>query len=173
MVGLFDRMEESMERFETLFGWHVGDAARACQQSEISQMYDKHFNHNMELTQDPTILASLQEKNRLDIELYEFARTLYDYQGRVLFGIKGAHSPLQLQASGSAGEQNMYPAAGHISHPEQQSGPSRPLSNDLRSETITSEISGGVGCLHCRGLVWTLLVLSCSALLFFTNVIIH
>ena len=166
-------MEESIERFETFFGWHVGDAARACQQSEISQMYDKHFNHNMELPQDPTLLASLQEKNRLDIELYEFARTLYDYQGRVLFGINGAHSPLQLQASGSAGEQNMYPAAGHISHPEQQSGPSRPLSNDLRSETIASEISGGVGCLHCRGLVWTLLVLSCSALLFFTNVIIH
>ena len=62
VVGLFDRMEESMERFETFFGWHVGDAARACQQSEISHMYDKHLNKQRAIFMSVSIASEIPPK---------------------------------------------------------------------------------------------------------------
>ena len=83
VVGLFQHMEESFERFEAFFGWNVGASERTCQENKIGRVMEKHFNSG----QIPSAaLAPLEEKNRLDMELYDFAVFLFDYQGRVLFG---------------------------------------------------------------------------------------
>lgn len=87
VVGLFDHMEESIERFETFFGWNVGVDAHTCQESEIGHIKAKHYNNVNLPPVDTPSFAALVEKNRIDLELYDYARFLYNYQGQVLFGI--------------------------------------------------------------------------------------
>lgn len=89
VVGLFGNMKESFERFETFFGWNVSGAS-TCQQNEINRVMEKLHNKNIEMPKNAAVLMALAEKNRMDIMLYDYARFLYEYQGRVLFGINKA-----------------------------------------------------------------------------------
>ena len=89
IVGLHDRMEESFERFEMFFGWISN--ARTCQHDEVGRIMDKHRSIAERMpAEGSAALARLMEKNRLDMELYAFARFLFDYQGHTLFGIRPA-----------------------------------------------------------------------------------
>ncbi|KAL7545954.1 hypothetical protein ACHAWF_009307 [Thalassiosira exigua] len=87
VIGLFDRLEESTSRFETFFGWSAGDGARVCQRDEINRAMSASYNRARLDAQDGSALLALRGTVRLDVELHEFAKFLYQYQGRVLFGI--------------------------------------------------------------------------------------
>ena len=70
VVGLFDNIKESFERFETFFGWNVSDA-RTCQQHEINRVMEKLHNKNIEMPKNAAVLMALAKKNRMDIMLYD------------------------------------------------------------------------------------------------------
>ena len=84
-IGLFNRIEESIERFETLFGWKIGHSGHACQQNKINHAMTDEYAV-LPNTVDDMALASLTDKNRIDMVLYDLSRFLFDNQGRVLFG---------------------------------------------------------------------------------------
>lgn len=86
LVGLFDHLEASIIRFETFFGWKIGDAAHACQQNEINQAFAKPYNNAVIPQENADVMSALEGKNQMDLMVYEYARFLYDYQGHVLFG---------------------------------------------------------------------------------------
>lgn len=83
-------MEDSLERFETFFGWNTGDAARTCQHNEVGRTKAKYFNQVAVPMNDMAVMMALREKNGMDEQLYEYARFLYDYQGHALFGINSS-----------------------------------------------------------------------------------
>lgn len=89
VVGLFDRIDESLQRFETFFNWNVNDSANDCQRREVDRRMEKEYN-KVNMDEDRAAYASLMAKNELDMELYEYARFLYDYQGHSLFGVSAA-----------------------------------------------------------------------------------
>lgn len=96
VIGIFESqesLEDSLERFETFFGWNLGSDSinnmhSTCRHEVVSGVMARHYNVNAGLPSNgsPAYMA-LEEKNVMDIELYNFARFLYDYQGRVLFGV--------------------------------------------------------------------------------------
>jgi hypothetical protein len=93
VIGLFESLEESLRRFETFFGWNLGGDSinsrhDACRHEVVSRAMSGYYNANARVPANgsPAHVA-LAEKNAMDLELYDFARFLYDYQGRVLFGV--------------------------------------------------------------------------------------
>jgi len=93
IVGLYDRMQESFERFETFFGWNTGNA-HTCQHNEVGRILDKHQHTAEQMPAEGSVaLAILMKKNGSDMALYEFARFLFDYQGLTLFGMSLASEP--------------------------------------------------------------------------------
>jgi hypothetical protein len=93
VIGLFKSLEDSLRRFETFFGWNLGSDSMnnrhdACRHEVVSRAMSAYYNANANLPADgsPAHVA-LAKKNAMDLELYDFARFLYDYQGRVLFGV--------------------------------------------------------------------------------------
>ena len=89
VVGLFHNMDESIRRFESFFGWSVGETARSCQAFEVEQVMARRHNQVQVPDGNDPGLRGVMEKNRLDLQLYEFIMYLYDYQGRVLFEKSG------------------------------------------------------------------------------------
>lgn len=97
IVGLFDRMQESLERFEKFFGWNLNVDSQKCQETEVQRAISKQSSTNIYSNSDehegahPSLtsseLASLAERNRIDLSLFEFVKFLFAYQGRVLFGV--------------------------------------------------------------------------------------
>lgn len=97
VVGLFSRMEDSLVRFETFFGWNVGDQGRICRSNEVGRAMSHHYNRvdiSAIIDNDggSVAITALREKNAMDMALYEFATFLYDYQGHSLFGISAVVS---------------------------------------------------------------------------------
>ncbi|KAL7471623.1 hypothetical protein ACHAXS_013044 [Conticribra weissflogii] len=99
IVGLFDRMQESLERFEMFFGWNLDIEAQKCQSTHVQREFSKQINTKIYIDSNenegvhpsvtPSVLASLAERNRIDLLLFDFVKFLFDYQGRVLFGVLG------------------------------------------------------------------------------------
>lgn len=93
VVGIYERLEESLERFETLFGWNLSSdninrMHTTCRHQVVSKTMAREYNLNAVVpAKDSLAYMALVEKTSLDLELYEYARFLYDYQGRVLFGV--------------------------------------------------------------------------------------
>jgi hypothetical protein len=81
LVGLSDKAEESIRRYERFFRWGKGVAnekqKESCLQTTLSK-HDKRKDH-------PTFTGSdawevLRKKNEYDVLLYEYARNLYSQQ---------------------------------------------------------------------------------------------
>eukprot|EP00804_Cyclotella_cryptica_P005077 CCRYP_011515-RA/>CCRYP_011515-RA protein AED:0.03 eAED:0.03 QI:975/1/1/1/1/1/2/104/601 len=97
IVGMYDRMEESMERFELFFGWTLDASARACQFNELQREGTAHYNRYskdvvgggndnvMHPGLTDAALESIMSKNKIDLMLFDHSKFLFDYQGRVLF----------------------------------------------------------------------------------------
>lgn len=81
LVGLFEETQNSFERFEQFFRWTVSKKERKC----LKQVFKNgDLRHRHEPVDEGTeewdaILAH----NKYDMELYEFAKTLYKKQGKV------------------------------------------------------------------------------------------
>ena len=92
IIGLFDEIEDSMKRFETFFGFNAlnsGVEVQRCQQNEIDGIKERYYN-KVEMPKDNEAVLALMEKNIFDMQLYDYARYLFEYQGVALFGISPA-----------------------------------------------------------------------------------
>jgi len=94
IIGLFDEIEDSMKRFETFFGFNAlnsGVEVQRCQQNEIDGIMERYYN-KVEMPDDTEAVLALMEKNIMDMQLYDYARYLYEYQGVALFGMSSPAS---------------------------------------------------------------------------------
>jgi hypothetical protein len=90
-IGLIDKMEESMDRFERFFRWTYKvnpTSQEACRDRLLTGEGGSNRNvnatkkaHPKEGTRGWELLA---EKNRYDLQLYEYARELFDVQEKLL-----------------------------------------------------------------------------------------
>jgi hypothetical protein len=81
VVGLVDRMEESMTRFRGYFGWSslLLDGEAKCQ-SELLAPTMSQYPMPAAGTEAYNLMVG---QNRLDLRLFEYAQYLYDVQGGV------------------------------------------------------------------------------------------
>ena len=100
IIGLYDRLQESIEKFELFFGWHLDANAQSCQYNELQREAHAHFNryakdigNSKEVHPGLTTeaLESILSKNKIDLLLFDYSRFLFDYQGRVLFDTEKRH----------------------------------------------------------------------------------
>lgn len=98
IIGLFEEMLESMRRFEMFFGWNLNVDAQVCQANEIGRELAGYYNMFAKLSgpDEPKdthpgltdeALESIIQKNSIDLMLFDYAKFLFGYQGRVLFGV--------------------------------------------------------------------------------------
>lgn len=97
LVGLYEQMDDSLDRFERYFGWGAGNAGgilvhsqkqKQCRadsmatetawETELPSTSTGDENAPLEI--DDAALMGLQEKNRFDLELYNYAKVLFDEQ---------------------------------------------------------------------------------------------
>lgn len=79
VVGLVDRMEESMVRFHGYFGWYalMVDGVSQCQSTLLAPA-----NAQVPLPAEGTeAYTFMMAQNRLDLRLYDYILYLYDVQG--------------------------------------------------------------------------------------------
>ena len=102
VIGLYDKMHESMARFELYFGWQLDANSRSCQYNELQREESAHYNRyakdiggKIEVHPGLTdsALEGIMVKNKFDLLLYDYSRFLFDYQGRVLFEVDKSNAP--------------------------------------------------------------------------------
>ncbi len=80
VIGLVDLMEESLARMEMYFGWET-----RAQDSSVQACQRQFLVPSTERLRAPSPGSDaynvLMSQNRLDIQLYEYARFLFDVQG--------------------------------------------------------------------------------------------
>ena len=83
-VGLLDRLEESLERFERFFGWtYMANPTHqeTCRNSLLANGVNTNTSPQNSLpSKDTVAYKALAERNRFDLELYKFVETLYHHQ---------------------------------------------------------------------------------------------
>jgi hypothetical protein len=97
IIGLYENIQESIERFELFFGWQLDAEARTCQYDELHGEELAHYNryakdigsnNESHLGLTSGALEGIMSKNRMDLLLYDYSRFLFDYQGKVLFDVE-------------------------------------------------------------------------------------
>mmetsp|Transcript_15530 Transcript_15530/g.22709 ORF Transcript_15530/g.22709 Transcript_15530/m.22709 type:complete len:358 (-) Transcript_15530:622-1695(-) len=85
LVGLLSKMEESVQHFDTYFGWYENNEKRSkCQDSAIQKGVNRNPHESVEEGSEAWEL--LADLNYYDLQLYEYILELYEEQGRELFG---------------------------------------------------------------------------------------
>ena len=89
LIGLLDDKEVSLRRFKKYFGWtkiHPHQPHRDAMECETKLLEYGWVNNNRHpyVNEDSETYRLLVEKNSLDIELYEYAKFLFEEQGREL-----------------------------------------------------------------------------------------
>lgn len=99
---MYDKIDESLARFELYFGWKLDANARSCQYNELHREESAHYNRyakdigfNKEAHPGLTDVAlqGIMVKSKFDLLLYDYSRFLFDYQGRVLFELERTDAP--------------------------------------------------------------------------------
>ena len=81
IIGLLDRMEESIIRFHSYFGF--GDeAALGCARRQFAAGSGRNSHSHPKLNRDGETWKILEQKNEFDLILYEYARQLFEDQGK-------------------------------------------------------------------------------------------
>ena len=95
LVGIFSNMKFSLKRFEKRFSWYIGDEeASKCEQSIIEKAMAKYKKIPM-LEEGSLSWKLLERRNKFDMEVYEFAQTLFlnqkskEYQDYEIFTGEG------------------------------------------------------------------------------------
>ena len=87
LVGLFDRFDEALERFERYFSWYANDVApqvNICH-GEVWDSYSAGYTvHEDYKTLDARGYNLVLAQHRMDVLLYRFAQALFDNQGAAL-----------------------------------------------------------------------------------------
>lgn len=82
LIGLVHNMEESVERFGAFFGWNEDERWASCIAPYVSGGSNVHKHQGLDTNSEEW--AMLAADNKYDIELYDYAVTLYMQQS-VLF----------------------------------------------------------------------------------------
>jgi hypothetical protein len=88
LIGIYEDLESSLLRFQIYFGWSPNsppDQVKSCR-TAVLQAGDPR-NNIPELDPSSTAYMALTHVNKYDLELYAYARKLYDIQGEQIFGI--------------------------------------------------------------------------------------
>lgn len=90
IVGLFDKMGDSLERFESYFGVSYAkekddEKMKTCR-DEILKQWQSKGSSKLKQAEKKNTIRSLEWQNKLDIELYAFSKELYLKQGDSIIG---------------------------------------------------------------------------------------
>lgn len=87
LVGLFERIEDTIMRYEQFFHWYVGGANAEilrCHE-EVWQSYQGGYRINPDYARnDPVGFNLIAAEHTVDRQIVDYARALFDLQGRVL-----------------------------------------------------------------------------------------
>lgn len=90
IVGILEEKQESIMRFLDFFQFltwkHADDRAMECQDKNLNYGWKNAKSHPVP-DHDAPFYQLLEEKNSYDMEIYHFARQLFDHQAK-LFGRK-------------------------------------------------------------------------------------
>jgi hypothetical protein len=81
VIGLWDNLEESMERFYDYFKWARPPSHQVCQESFISVQKYHHSDTAVELGRND--YDTLADRNWADMILWEKAQQLWQHQGKI------------------------------------------------------------------------------------------
>ncbi|KAL7552594.1 hypothetical protein ACHAWF_016420 [Thalassiosira exigua] len=84
LVGLLDRMEESVVRFHRYFGFGDEEALRCARDRFVGKGSGSNSHTHPKLDRRSETWAILERKNSLDLRLYEYAQQLFVEQGELL-----------------------------------------------------------------------------------------
>lgn len=91
LVGLLDRLEESLERFERFFAWvYTANPTHqeTCRNSLLANGVNMNASPQNTLPSiDSAAYKALAERNRFDMELYKFVKKLYNHQASYIQSI--------------------------------------------------------------------------------------
>jgi hypothetical protein len=80
LVGLLDRKEDSWARFQSYFGWKMeGEWAEDCKERYLEWGWSNKHSHP-DVNETNRAYDLLVERNKFDMELYEFAIILFEEQ---------------------------------------------------------------------------------------------
>jgi hypothetical protein len=88
LVGLQDRLEETLVRWETYLSWYRSDTLPTVQACHFEVLDSWAANYQVKLNYaqvDATGFNYLLAQHRMDIAVYQFATRLYQEQGTELF----------------------------------------------------------------------------------------
>lgn len=92
LIGKIDKIQESMRRFKTYFGWNVRDGDSSCEDYSFMKIVlanekSKKIRNNImsKYFLDKEDLDVVYSMNSFDLELYEYANELFNVQGKLLF----------------------------------------------------------------------------------------
>jgi len=79
LVGIFEQLQESIERFEHYFGWsRSGQETKNCKERVLAQGTRKYGF--MDVPENSQAWNLLYQQNIFDMELYNFAKSVFQYQ---------------------------------------------------------------------------------------------
>eukprot|EP00545_Synedropsis_sp_CCMP1620_P002701 CAMPEP_0119018528 /NCGR_PEP_ID=MMETSP1176-20130426/19629_1 /TAXON_ID=265551 /ORGANISM="Synedropsis recta cf, Strain CCMP1620" /LENGTH=484 /DNA_ID=CAMNT_0006972551 /DNA_START=102 /DNA_END=1556 /DNA_ORIENTATION=- len=91
LVGLLDRVEDSLVRFEQYFGWrYTGNPTRqeTCRNTLLVTGVNTNTDpHNQLPAEETNSYQMIKRKNNLDLLLYEFVEQLFDYQAGLVHDV--------------------------------------------------------------------------------------
>jgi len=82
IIGLMPKMEESINRFDNYFGWHTIRDHERCFDVCIRQGKRSDSYENVEESSE--VWKMLEKFHYFDMQLYEYALELYDYQANLV-----------------------------------------------------------------------------------------
>mmetsp|Transcript_2351 Transcript_2351/g.3288 ORF Transcript_2351/g.3288 Transcript_2351/m.3288 type:complete len:455 (+) Transcript_2351:237-1601(+) len=98
LIGIYSKLEESLERFETYFGWKVSGprapSSELCHETAIQNSHHRDSSAAMSIMNVNLTLGSpaydlLIERNKYDLELYWYAYELFIEQKDLITNTRG------------------------------------------------------------------------------------
>ena len=89
LIGLYTRLNEFMSRLDQLIRWqkHMSEEMMQCRHTILTTAYDDYMK-SMYPTEGSDLWKALEDKNKFDIQLFQFAEELFDDQSRLNFRLK-------------------------------------------------------------------------------------
>lgn len=88
LVGIYEDLENSLKRFQLYFGWSRKSSPEQVQDCRTAVLATGDRRHNTpELEPGTKAYLALASVNKFDMELYHYAKTLFQLQGEQIFGI--------------------------------------------------------------------------------------
>jgi hypothetical protein len=88
IVGLLEEKVESMRRFDTIFGWKLRtsggkhETITDCREQLLQWGWSMHHEHDL-VEEDSTVWNLILKLNEFDMQLYEYAKVLFQDQRRL------------------------------------------------------------------------------------------